>query len=120
MNIKDLENYADAWNNHDIDTIMSYMTPDCIFETGGGKESFGTRYEGFETVKQRFIDVWTEIPDVKFLNVRHFLQEDRGCSQWTTTGTRADGSKMEIDGCDLFDFENGKIKIKNSLIKLKK
>ena len=117
MDCKDLESYAAAWNNHDIDTIMSFMTEDCIFETGGGSEKYGTRIEGYENVKKRFIEVWTDLPDVSFENGQHFSQGDRGCSEWTFTATRPDGSKMEMNGCDLFTFKNNKIHVKNSLIK---
>jgi ketosteroid isomerase-like protein len=91
MTRDDLQKYGDAWNAHDIDTIMSYMTEDCIFETGGGSERWGTRFEGFDTVRERFIDVWTSIPDVRFENSRHFVEGDRGCSEWTIIGTLADG-----------------------------
>ena len=28
---QDLEDYGDAWNRHDIDAIMSYMSEDCVF-----------------------------------------------------------------------------------------
>ena len=42
---------------------------------------------------------------------------DRGCSEWTFTATRPDGSNIEIDGCDLFTFEAGKIRVKNSFVK---
>lgn len=117
MDVEDLACYSDAWNAHDIDEIMSYMADDCIFETGGGTEKWGTRIEGFDAVKARFVEVWTDLPDVAFLNERHFVQGDRGCSEWTFVGSRPDGTKLEVDGCDLFTFEHGKIKIKNSLIK---
>lgn len=117
MNTKDLADYSDAWNTHDIDLIMSYMTEDCIFETGGGTEKYGTRFSGFNAVRQRFIDVWTDIPDVRFTGATHFVQGNHGCSEWTFLGTGADGSSIEIDGCDLFTFENGKIKSKRSYIK---
>jgi len=120
MTLEDLENYATAWNAHDIDAIMAYMTDDCIFEPGGGPERYGTRFEGFETVKARFIEVWTELPDVQFENGKHFLQGDRGCSEWTLTATRPDGGKLEIDGCDLFTFVDGKIRVKASYLKNRK
>lgn len=35
MTLDDLESYSEAWNQHDIDAIMSMMTEDCIFESGG-------------------------------------------------------------------------------------
>jgi ketosteroid isomerase-like protein len=117
VNINELQAYSDAWNGHDIDLVMSYMTEDCVFETGGGSEHFGTRYEGFDVVKQRFVEVWTDIPDVQFTDTVHFVDGDRGCSQWTLTGTRPNGQAMKVDGCDLFIFSEGKIKLKNSFLK---
>jgi hypothetical protein len=120
MTHDDLEKFSEAWNRHDIDAIMAMMTEDCIFETGGGKYSFGTRYQGFEEVRSRFIEVWTELPDIQFKHCRHFIDGDRGCSQWTITATLENGNPLEVDGCDLFDFKNGKIFIKNSYIKNRK
>lgn len=117
MKKKDLEDYSQAWNNHDIKTIMKFMTEDCIFETGGGAERYGTRYSGAEEVKARFIETWTDIPDLHFQNGKHFVDGDRGCSEWTLTGTGKDGSSIEVDGCDLFSFENNKIKLKASYLK---
>jgi ketosteroid isomerase-like protein len=35
-------------------------------------------------------------------------------SEWTFTGTRADGTRVEVHGCDLFTFRDGKIALKNS------
>ena len=117
MNKKQLQQYGNAWNEHDIDTIMEFMTEDCVFEPGGGSEKFGTRYEGHDVVRQRFIEVWTAIPDIQFVDSTHFLEGNYGCSEWTIVGTTTDGTKMEVDGCDLFTFENGKIKSKRSYIK---
>jgi ketosteroid isomerase-like protein len=117
MDTNDLQQYTDAWNDHNIDTIMSYMSHDCVFETGGGSEKFGTRVSGFDNVQSRFIEVWTDIPDVRFENAVHFVQGVHGCSEWTFTGTRENGTVMEIDGCDLFTFADGKIASKRSYVK---
>ena len=117
MNIADLESYSDAWNQHDIERIMAFHTEDCVFETGGGSEIFGTRFEGYDIVRARFIEVWTEIPDVHFSKGTHFVSGDRGCSEWTISGTLADGNRLETNGCDLFTFREGKIWVKNSLLK---
>ena len=117
MTIEELQQYAAAWNAHDIDRIMDFMTADCVFETSSGPERYGTRFVGPDAVKARFIEVWTEFPDVRFADVTHFVQGNRGCSQWTFTATLPDGSGIEVDGCDLFTFADGKIAIKNSLVK---
>ncbi len=38
--------FAAAFNRHDIETKMSMMTHDCVFNTSGGNTVFGRRYEG--------------------------------------------------------------------------
>jgi hypothetical protein len=117
MNKKELEDYSQAWNDHDIEKIMHFMTDDCVFETAGGTEHYGTRYVGAEEVKSRFIAVWTDIPDAQFSNGEHFVDGNRGCSEWTFTGTTKEGTSIKLDGCDLFTFENDKIKRKESYLK---
>ena len=117
MNKKQLQDYSDAWNKHDIDRIMEFMAENCVFEPGGGPEKFGTRYEGYDAVQKRFIEVWTDIPDVTFVDAIHFTDGNYGCSEWTLMGTTRDGKTIEVDGCDLFTFEHGKIKSKRSYIK---
>jgi ketosteroid isomerase-like protein len=42
---------------------------------------------------------------------------DRGVSEWLFRGTTAEGRKVEVNGCDLFTFRNGKIAVKSSYLK---
>jgi len=109
-----LQAFAEAWNHHDIDALMSFMTDDCVFEASAGFDVCGTRYVGRESVRTGFAEVWTTFPDARWGNARHFVLEERGVSEWTFTGTRADGTRVEVDGCDLFTFRDGKISLKNS------
>jgi ketosteroid isomerase-like protein len=120
MNIEILERYSDAWNEHDIEKIMLHMTEDCIFRTGGGAERYGAQYQGQAEVRARFESVWKEFPDVRFLNLTHFTEGNRGCSEWTFVATASHGNKLEIDGCDLFTFSEGKILLKNTFLKSRK
>ena len=58
----DLQAFADAWNRHDIDALMSFMTDDCAFESSAGPDVCGTRYAGREAVRAGFADVWAVFP----------------------------------------------------------
>jgi steroid delta-isomerase-like uncharacterized protein len=109
-----LQSFADAWNRHDVDALMSLMTEDCVFEASAGHEVCGTRYVGRESVRAGFVEVWATFPDAHWGDARHFVCGDRGVSEWTFTGTRTDGSRVEVHGCDLFTFRDGKIALKNS------
>lgn len=109
-----LQAYADAWNRHDAEGIMALMTDDCVFESSAGPHVCGTRYVGSEEVRQGFEAVWAAFPDAQWVGSRHFVSGDRGVSEWTFNGTAADGSRVEVHGCDVFTFANGKIQLKNS------
>jgi steroid delta-isomerase-like uncharacterized protein len=114
VTVEMLQNFADAWNRHDVDAIMTFMTDDCVFESSAGPDVCGTRYVGAEQVKAGFADVWANFPDAHWGGARHFVCGERGISEWTFTGTRRDGARFEVHGCDLFTFREGKIALKNS------
>ena len=114
ITVEVLQDFADAWNRHDVDALMTFMTDDCVFESSAGPDVSGTRYVGREAVRAGFADVFTVFPDAHWGHARHLVAGDRGVSEWTFTGTRADGTRVEVHGCDLFTFRNGKIALKNS------
>ena len=108
-----LEAFSDAWNRHDLLALMSFMHPECVFETAAGPEAHGARHLGHEAVATAFASAWKNFPDAQWRNGRHWVTGDRGVSEWTFTGTAADGSRTEADGVDLFTFKDGKILVKN-------
>lgn len=109
-----LQSFADAFNAHDISAILSHMTADCIFEASAGPDADGQKFIGQDQVKKAFEEVFASFPDARWNHPTHFIAGDRGFTQWTFTGTRADGTSLEVTGCDLFTFRDGKIAVKNS------
>ncbi len=114
VTIEFLQAFADAWNRHDVNALMEFMTHDCVYETSSGLDVYGTRYEGQKAVREGFASVWESFPDAQWLGARHFVVGSRGVSEWTFTGTNTDGQSVEVDGCDVFTFRDGKILVKNS------
>ena len=109
-----LQSFADAFNAHDVVAIMSQMTDDCVFEASAGPDFDGEKFTGQKQVKKAFENVFETFPDAHWDNPKHFVSGDRGFSEWVFTGTKTDGTKVEVTGCDLFTFNDGKIAIKNS------
>ena len=114
VTVETLRMFAEAWNRHDVDALMSFMTDDCVFEASAGPEICGARSEGRDAVRSAFAEVWATFPDAHWGDARHFVAGDRGVSEWTFSGTRPDGTKVEVHGCDLFTFRADKIRVKNS------
>lgn len=109
-----LESFVESFNAHDVDAIMAHMTQDCVFQASAGPEVVGQSFVGQDEVRKGFEDVFATFPDGHWGKPIHFIAGDRGVSEWIFTGTKTDGGKVEVTGCDLWTFRDGKISVKNS------
>lgn len=110
-----LARHTDAWNRHDLDALMDLFDEDCAFEASGGDAVCGTRYEGHAEVRSAFAAVLVSMPDAQWGGGRHHVIEPGyGVSEWTLTGTLADGRRLEVHGCDFLTVRGGKIVVKSS------
>ena len=66
------------------------------------REAVATRFEG--------------LPDVHYDDGRHWVCGNMGVSEWTLTGTMADG--VRVRGCDHWKFRDGKVIRKDSYWKI--
>jgi steroid delta-isomerase-like uncharacterized protein len=110
--------HTDAWNSHDVDRLMRLFADDCAFEASTGPEFHGRRFDGLAQVRTAFVDVFDSMPDANWGDGRHsVISEDRGVSEWRLTGTLADGSRVDVLGCDFLTIRDDKIVRKNSFRK---
>jgi ketosteroid isomerase-like protein len=112
-----LDRFSDAWKGHDLDALMSFMDDEAVFDASSGTEIFGTRYQGRDAVRAGFARVLSNFPDVYFEQLGHFVAGNRGVSEWIFRGTRGDGKRVEVRGCDVFALAGGRILVKNSFPK---
>ena len=114
-----LKAFLDAFNDHDVDAIMSFFADDCVLEMPRGPGPGGTRLVGKEQVRQGIQSRLDGIPDIHYGDDRHLVCGDRGVSEWTIRGTQRDGGPIEVRGCDLLELApDGKITRKDSFWKI--
>lgn len=106
--------FADAWNRHDLEALMSFMADDCVFHAVAGPDTLGRSFVGREAVREGFQLAWQTFPDAAWLDGDHFVCGDRGVSESTFCGTKADGTRIEARMVDVFTFRDGKIAVKNA------
>ncbi len=116
VTVDTLKQVLDAFNRHDLDAIMEYFSDDCSFDFPRGPEAWGQRFVGKPQVREGLAGRFKGIPDVHYGDDRHWISADgtQGVSEWTLTGTTTSGIKLNVRGCDLWEFLDGKITRKNS------
>jgi ketosteroid isomerase-like protein len=117
---KQLRQLCDAFNAHDLDGVMSHFADDCVLEMPRGDRPWGTRLEGRAAVRQALAGRFEGLPDVHYGSEQHFIDEsaNTGISKWVLTGTRRDGQRIEVWGCDFYSFRGGKVIRKDSYWKI--
>jgi ketosteroid isomerase-like protein len=113
-----LNGLAAAFNAHDIERVMSFFAPDCSLDMLRGPKPHGTRFQGFAQVRQGLMGRFESTPDVTYSELEHFVSGDCGMSKWLLTGTKADGEKVKVRGCDFYTFRDGRVVRKDSYWKI--
>ncbi|HWO84574.1 MAG TPA: nuclear transport factor 2 family protein [Solirubrobacterales bacterium] len=115
-----IDRYNAAWNEHDLDAIMSMHAPEMVFENHTAGESA----QG-EEARGHIGSIFATWPDIAFTTRRLYVREELVVQEWTAAAThtqtmrRGDlvaeptGKRVEWDGLDVIPFEDGLVKRKD-------
>lgn len=115
---RQLKEFLEAFNRHDLDAIMGFFADDCVFYMPRGARPRGDKYVGKDEVRAGLAKRFEGIPDVHYGEDKHWACGDLGVSEWTLTGTAVSGQQVEVRGVDLLEFSEGKIIRKDSFWKI--
>jgi ketosteroid isomerase-like protein len=113
-----LRDIAAGFDGHDLDAIMRFFDGDAVFEGPRGPHPWGQRFVGANQIRAAFEGRFEGIPDVRYRQDQHFVDGDRGASEWRLSGTTLDGRLLDVNGCDLWTFRDGKVVKKDSFWKI--
>jgi ketosteroid isomerase-like protein len=108
-----------AFDRHDVDGILRHFADDAVFEGPRGPDRWGQRFVGKDAIRAAFAGRFSGIPDIRYREDEHFVDGDRGASEWTLSGTSTAGQRIEVRGCDLWTFRDGQIVKKDSFWKIR-
>jgi len=117
--IRMLKAIATAFDQHDMDRIIRHFAADAVFEGPRGSDPWGQRFVGLGAIREAFAARFAGIPDIRYQQDDHFVDGDRGASEWTLSGTTTEGQRIEVRGCDLWTFRDGKVVKKDSYWKIR-
>ena len=108
----------DAFNAHDLGAIMGFFADDCSLDMPRGPDPWGQRFVGKAAVREGLASRFEGLPDVRYGDERHWVSGNMVVSKWLLTGTRPDGERVEVRGCDHYEFRDGKVIRKDSYWKI--
>jgi steroid delta-isomerase-like uncharacterized protein len=106
--------YNEAWNEHDLDAIMSMHAPDMVFENHTAGESA----QG-DAVREHIGAIFETWPDIRFETRRLYARDGVVTQEWTASATHSNtmrrgdmvaeptGKEIEWRGVDVIPFEDG-------------
>ncbi len=103
-----LDAIQDAFNRQDVDGILSYFADDCEWLMARGPAPReGRRCRGKAEIGEVLATRFKQIPDMRWVDMRHWIMGDKALSEWIVQGTSLDGDAIDLLGCDLWEFRDG-------------
>ena len=107
-----------AFNSRDVPRIMSYFTEDCTFYMASGPEPEGRTVRGKQAVGEVLAARFKVISDMRWEHKYEYCCGNRAVSVWTVRGNAQDGTVLNYQGCDLWEFKDGLVHNKDTYWKI--
>lgn len=117
MTLERLAEFGNAWLGKDLDALMQFMTDDCEFRASVGPEP-GAVFTGREDVRRGFELMLRYDEAAQGHGGNTFLDGRFGASQWSFSYPGENGTTVEVRGCDLYEFEGDRIRVKDAYRKV--
>lgn len=114
--IRVVQEFNEAFNQHDIAGMMQRMSDDCVFENTAPAPD-GTRYVGKESVTQFWQDFFRESPQAHIEIEEIFGLGARCVMRWRYSWVDGEGKPGHVRGVDIFQVKNDTIFEKLSYVK---
>ena len=116
-----LRRYQQAWEENDVETIVSMMTPDALYEASFGPEPWGQRFVGRDAIRAGILGFRAASTSVASTHDydETYTFGNRAVATWTSTSTGQDGVKTSVHGCDIYEFRDGLVAKKIAFRKAK-
>jgi glycine/D-amino acid oxidase-like deaminating enzyme len=75
VTVQTLHDFTAAWNRHEIDALMGFMSDDCEFHAVAGPDVMGRSFIGRAAVREGFQMAWQNFPDASWTEGARLLRE---------------------------------------------
>ncbi len=108
--------FNEAFNNHDVPSMMELMSDDCLFENSAPAPD-GAVYSGKGEVTQFWEEFFRRSPQAHIEIEEIFSAGNRCIMRWRYDWVDTLGEKGHVRGVDLYQVKDGAISEKLSYVK---
>ena len=116
VSISIVRRFNDALNAADVDTMMTLLTTDTVFENTDPPPD-GERFEGITQVREFWEDFFRGASSAQITEEEIFAFDDRCVMRWIYRWVDPQGKPGHIRGVDLYRLRDGLIAEKLSYVK---
>ncbi len=115
---KTLDQLTKAWNEQDVDAIVSVFADDGSYHEPAGPDSLGRTHTGPAAIRNALTRIFATFPDGRILPAGPVvIAGDHAHCEWDFEWSDKSGRKRRVRGVDVFTFERGKLKHKSAYLK---
>ena len=111
-----VERFGDAFDQRDLETVMSLVTDDIVFESTSPSPD-GGRFEGADAVRAVWATLFADTADPHFETEETVLLGNRAVVRWRYSWREPSGDRGHVRGVDVLRLRDGKIAEKLSYVK---
>lgn len=115
-----LDAFTAAWSAKDLDALMALMAEECAFRASIGPEP-GTTFAGRDEVRrgfELFLGGGDTAPEPETENEEALIGGDFAVTRWTSRYPQPDGPPVVVRACDILEFHDDHIKLKDTYRKV--
>ena len=112
-----LDAITDAYNKNDIGAVMSFFAEDAVFDHATGPNINGTRFEGLETIRSIFQDLFNNVENVQWTPIDTRISGDKAYCEFHRVAKLKSGEVQDFLSIDVLTFRDGLIIHKDTFYK---
>jgi ketosteroid isomerase-like protein len=107
-----------AFNSRDADKIAEYFDENATFYMASGPDPNGRAVKGKAAIRKVLADRFLKIPDMRWDFMYGYTAGSRAVTVWRVKGNAEDGTILDYQGCDLWEFRAGLVLNKDTYWKI--
>src|ERR1017187_8157329 len=115
-----LHEIHEAFNSRDADAIAEFFADDATFYMASGPDPDGRAVKDKPAIRKVLADRFLLIPNMSWDFMYGYTTGDRAVTVWRVTGNATDGTVLDYQGCDLWEFRDGLVLNKDTYWKIVK